>query len=1052
MTTLDTGTEVLFAVDEPSQLVSIYAELRRLGVQRQQLYWPKSGASERLWLRVFDPPPHTLRRASDGSRRVAAFIRVAPRHFVALTNVKPVVRSVRVKPSQLLVRDEIGAEWELPEKLFREIQELGDLPLSPAVVRWHDSEATLRLSITPRLIRSESNVASAEVWLVNEAQLQAMVTELDDRLVERLEFARCETAIALHVSSKRDGPPILEFDAQRLAPVLKLGHLFAPPGTRLMPPLRRDALRLCFGDDTNRFTLLLPGDYGQFRVESIPTHAFRPLADAIDYRIDEPEFAVRAWKSIEHFAMLPIIEVPEPEKTGKKSKKERSTDQDVEVPFAVSSLPFEIRQGTAPVILPSLEELTITTNSSEPRSATQTAELHAKLGELERAFLNVNGPLDASERLVIWPLMGQLHSALEQDAEAALCWSHAIWNEPLTVATRAPAWRSSEGVESASVDANWLDTVLSRSVPTLREVRAIVAITVEASSSANPSTSVVKRCAEIARFLERFEDRMPIRAAWLGWVALAKLSRDDVLGLTRSRDRLLEQLHEVGLSPDRDLPKFLRVSHRDESASNQQLDAPRFRQMREKARSWAVTTGNHDTMATFTDLIFAYGFARFGDQETAREYLRFLPQREALYEQLQPVRKAPVPPPPAGRRRRQREYVEYNPPPKPNVGPVWLQCAYLERIHMLLDGKRPSHPLSDDLIAVANALSDRDRDRIDRYRSESLIIEPNDRVALDRISVRGIDSLREPLLALKSASGKERSELFTRLLRQEKFSVTNQFRILATALPIAFHAADAFAVEVLNAIGPVQQQLPGFLDLPDLLKWVKFLESAVALVAHHDRPAYLSDVLARLYALLKPLKGERAGWLIGALSGQTFRFLARLGLRNESRALLEEMSKLVLQNGGVADLLKRPGLNRGVMIPALLRLAGGWFYFEHDQFARDTIEAVRKELFAPDLSKNARVSLSMAYVGCLGNAPVSLALPCLDEFFERLPHSTTGYPLVMDDVPFAQLRILETVVMSLATEDFSLDSNVRRLLDEDEFLIRKRIHSDVREAMKRAGL
>jgi len=42
--------------------------------------------------------------------------------------------------------------------------------------------------------------------------------------------------------------------------------------------------------------------------------------------------------------------------------------------------------------------------------------------------------------------------------------------------------------------------------------------------------------------------------------------------------------------------------------------------------------------------------------------------------------------------------------------------------------------------------------------------------------------------------------------------------------------------------------------------------------------------------------------------------------------------------------------------------------------------------------------------------------------------------------------------MSLATEDFSLDSNVRRLLDEDEFLIRKRIHSDVREAMKRAGL
>jgi hypothetical protein len=43
------------------------------------------------------------------------------------------------------------------------------------------------------------------------------------------------------------------------------------------------------------------------------------------------------------------------------------------------------------------------------------------------------------------------------------------------------------------------------------------------------------------------------------------------------------------------------------------------------------------------------------------------------------------------------------------------------------------------------------------------------------------------------------------------------------------------------------------------------------------------------------------------------------------------------------------------------------------------------------------------------------------------------------------------MMLALVSEDFTLDREARKRLDDDEFLVRRRIHRDVREAMAKAG-
>ena len=90
-----------------------------------------------------------------------------------------------------------------------------------------------------------------------------------------------------------------------------------------------------------------------------------------------------------------------------------------------------------------------------------------------------------------------------------------------------------------------------------------------------------------------------------------------------------------------------------------------------------------------------------------------------------------------------------------------------------------------------------------------------------------------------------------------------------------------------------------------------------------------------------------------------------------------------------------------------------------------------------------RTDLAIAYAEALGFTPARIAHGRLEEIFQR-PHfevevkgSTNRY------FTLKPLQLIDTVVRSVVTDEFTLGPAVRGWLDDDEFLIRGRIHRDL---------
>ena len=52
----------------------------------------------------------------------------------------------------------------------------------------------------------------------------------------------------------------------------------------------------------------------------------------------------------------------------------------------------------------------------------------------------------------------------------------------------------------------------------------------------------------------------------------------------------------------------------------------------------------------------------------------------------------------------------------------------------------------------------------------------------------------------------------------------------------------------------------------------------------------------------------------------------------------------------------------------------------------------------------------------------------------------------------SQLSVVETALLSLVSDDFTMSEETRRWLDEDEYLVRRRLHADVKQALDAAGM
>ena len=582
-------------------------------------------------------------------------------------------------------------------------------------------------------------------------------------------------------------------------------------------------------------------------------------------------------------------------------------------------------------------------------------------------------------------------------------------------------------------DAHAPEGLLSEPKPNSVAVRALAAGLALAAHDPDRtawSAGLRDRLGRIHHFLERHEAAVPVRVSWLAWSSLSRLARGDVLALARARDRVLERLHGQGLSRDLDLPSFLRFAGGG-TGDRARLSRDHLLRLHESARAWLKTgTWTGPYTVALADLVFAYGLSRLGDDEAGA---RILALGLGALSKSDPV-------------------------------VSWLGEAFRYRVSQAAEGKAAAGPLPVELMRRLDSMGQSgsaaqqkqgktDRYKIDRLRKQSRILEPLEKIDPYRHWRGDLDEVTRELTTVVDLV--DRGVLAERMIRllavrpEGSRGAIVSADVLRTALEVSFRLGEPFARglfgRVLAAVDELAPRLPRQADL---------LERAIHVAAHFDQAGHVRDYVGRFEALLAEADEASASDL-EPLLGQAFRGLRKLGLRDETDRLLGRMAGLILKGRGVgpdgdlSSAAERTGPEAVAWSKALrmlLHVAAGWYQVGQPDRARPVLDEARALLLQGDLPPLDQTALAVVYAVSLGQAPPADALPRLVELCGRLERVHDPYTVV-SHYSASRLALIETIVLTMASDDFMLGESGRRWLEDDEYFVRRRIHREVHAAL-----
>jgi hypothetical protein len=1016
--TLTTTTPVLFELRQTALLPALVAEILRLGNDRQSFRWLQMEGQDIVLLRVLGPPYYALLRALERDGRATApfaYVEQAPRVWVEIGYTHPLAQQLRPPEGRILLLRP-PRDWQfLDDGPLRDIYDILEFPLAAPCLSWIEKPPAQRITVPLRLAPGSASEV-AELWVLREhgfEQIDELVRTSDEQLVHRLAFAVGEhngqTTVVVRTRPSKHTPPVLVLVGTSFRPYLKLPNLFVPCGSRLQPPLRRDVVRQLLAGDLDQVTWLMPHADGSFTPESLPDSSFRPLTDWVDYVLHHESATLQAWVEAATFDFEPFVCKDEQREAARTKKKggggKRRAEDDAE--DAGVTEPPEIavvkktRQKTEPIA--ALPEL--------PRAS--PTELQKQLRDLEQRFLTLEGPLDGAQRLALWPKLASVYTVLGHGSDAALSWLQALWQEAPEAGAWAQAWCQAERIDPAkTLPAD----LLAREQPSAAEVRSVAAWLVAAKHRV--TSLPAEQLGRIQKFVQSHEELLPVRAVWLAALAAFRLSHGDVLGLTRTRDRLLERLYSKGLAHDQDLPSFLRFSgigrsERLRAFHDWLLELPARVEKwvhRDLFPNLPAHADPYDTNA-YAELMLAFGLARLGEDRICRELVNSA-----------------------------RKWLNTRGGQQAEVHQVLL-TAFDYRIHQALSGKPIAGPLPQEQLRVMAKLDQNMRYKIDQMRMRSRILEPHERIdAFRTFHADARDAFRRDLTLISDILDRATLEKeCLRLLKAAGELPMRRLMAVQTALKVAPRIGEEFALERLAEVPAL------CLADCDVFEQAVLLENALFVAAHFNQGTIVQKLLALFLELLRANQDRMAhDKRLEPLVGQCFRGLRKLGLHQEIRQLLRELTAVVTRGKSFDALHKDNAWD--TMVRTLLHVASGWFYFNEEVEARKLLEEARVLLFDSQLEKQDKRRLACAYIGTLAWAPVDLAMLAIDELLERLEGIFDGFE-TRSHFSASKLEVVEAMVLAVVTEEFAMGHVARRWLEDDEYLVRRRIHQDVQAAL-----
>ena len=1058
-------TPYLFDLASGEELARFVNEMLRLGNDRQSYRWLEADGSPRVLLRVVGPPYYTLLRVLDRNGNEAgprAFLERAPGVWVELGWTHPFVEHLKPAAGQLLFLQPPGRWTAIDEQPFHDIYEVLEFPLPNLPSHYHEGQLPMKVKVTPTLKKGGAPELE-EMWVVMDNPLEevnSFVQNEDEKILQRLLFAVGEkdgkVTIVLRARPSKLPPLELKLKADRYRPFSKMPNLFLPVGTYLHPKLRRDVVRNLFAEDPNTITWLARHDDGSCVPHRLAENAFRPLSEWVEYVLDHDRQPLQAWVQAAQFEFEAFICDEEQKDKPKKPPSDRMRNKkgrDGGDTAAGDAALFEYmdrpRKPDEPA--PVLDAF-----SALPKATPN--ELQIQLRAVEEKFMALPSGLDTPQRQQLWPELASLNTALGDAENAGICWINALWHLEQVPAGWKWNWFRAEAAavpnfsergtphnrswvtpillapeKTGEASGDDLDRLFALEEPKQADVRTLAAYVVWASARTPVSAALVARLQPVQHFLEKNEHLLPVRAVWLAWSHLVHLARGDVLALARTRDRLLERLFHNGLRPELDLPSFLRFAG--------QPGGTRFRGVRDwfvkmcdRMHRWSDLPENrgyypnHQTKM-YIDLMFAFGLARLGEHDACHDLLN-----------------------------RAREQIADS---AGDLHPL-LFNAFKYRIEQALNGRAPQGALPAELLEHLERMSHNDRYAADRLRKSSRILEPDTNLDPYRHYFSRMNDLEKSLAELADLYDRnEVVERVARLLKQIPQSATapeTRGKILLKSLEIAPRVSEAFARTILEQVVPAFDALPPARDsvtYSDL--HAPLLEKALFVAAHFDRLEHIVPLMSRFQALLEAGKTDYALKVMDELAGRCLRGLRKLGMREQIESLLSFMANLILSDKDQKSLTVDPTTDTLKQLRALLHVAGGWYYFNRATQAESVMQTarsllLRKIILSEDntsLEAREKAALAATYAATLGQAPREVAQKRLEELVTKLEGIkdswTTG-----SYYSRLQLEIVEAVVLAVVSDDFTMGAQARRWLDDDEFLVRRRIHRDMKALMAHA--
>jgi hypothetical protein len=348
------------------------------------------------------------------------------------------------------------------------------------------------------------------------------------------------------------------------------------------------------------------------------------------------------------------------------------------------------------------------------------------------------------------------------------------------------------------------------------------------------------------------------------------------------------------------------------------------------------------------------------------------------------------------------------------------------------------------------------------------VLEPSIRLNAYAGVTLNNDPLKHLLLGLQNNRDHGKIVAQVRKLLHDGFADKSRpevhFEVLHSMLPLSVRIGESFAGELLQYIPSAlsatrkpQRSRPEVSDVPR--NQAEFFERALLAAGHFDRRDDVRQLIAEFTTTIMAQPVGRRFEMVGIVTGQCLNCVRKLGLRDEIERFMSRLQSDLFLGTNLADLRQRYSsdpLIWGKVLQSLLSFASGWIASGESQRAKAILDDVRGEILRAPAGRIAPVQLPevvKAYIAAHRFAPSDVTLERVKELIASLdPTQIANTYTSSRFYSRFHLSIVEEIILTIANDDFALGPAGRRWLDDDEYLVRKRIHADMRRERERHGL